>query len=70
MRLYQTSKLNTKLFVIAPADVLKKFERELKKMPFRKIKHRYIFRSYEDLADFFEMAKNYTNLKKKFFKEE
>jgi len=70
LRLYQTSQLNTKLFVIAPADVLKKFEKELQKMPFRKIKHRYIFRSYEDLASFCSIAENYVNLKKRFFKED
>ena len=70
LRLYQTSRLNTKLFVVAPADVLRKFEKELKKMPFRKIKHRYIFRSYEDLASFCSMAENYANLKKEFFKED
>jgi hypothetical protein len=69
LRLYQTSKLNTKLFVIAPTDVLKKFETEMNKMPFNKIKNRYIFRSYEDLIDFYHLAENYINKKEKFFNE-
>jgi len=70
LRLYQTSQLNTKLFVIAPADVLKKFETEMNKMPFRKIKNRYIFRSYDEIIKFYQLAENYINLKRKFFKEE
>lgn len=69
LRLYQTSQLNTKLFVIAPADVLKKFETEMNKMPFRKMKNRYIFRSYEDLTKFYYLAENYSEAKKNFFKE-
>ncbi|MGB9743634.1 MAG: hypothetical protein ACPLW7_00340 [Minisyncoccia bacterium] len=70
LRLYQTSQLNTKLFVIAPADVLKKFETEMNKMPFRKMKSRYIFRSYEDLIKFYYLAENYSGSKKSFFKED
>lgn len=70
LRLYQTSQLNTKLFVIAPADVLKKFETEMNKIPFRKIKNRYIFRSYEDLINFYHLAEGYTKSKKDFFKED
>jgi endonuclease III-like uncharacterized protein len=69
LRLYQTSQLNTKLFVIAPADVLKKFETEMNKIPFSKMKSRYIFRSYEDLINFYYLAENYTKSKKDFFKE-
>ncbi len=69
LRLYQTSQLNTKLFVIAPVDVLKKFETEMNKMPFRKMKNRYIFRSYKDLINFYYLAENYTKSKSDFFKE-
>ncbi|MBA7529682.1 hypothetical protein ES705_21880 [subsurface metagenome] len=69
LRLYQTSQLSTKLFVVAPGDVLKKFEKELKKMPFRKIKHRYIFRSYDDVVLFYDLAENYSKSRKDFFKE-
>ena len=69
LRLYQTSQLSTKLFVIAPADVLKKFETEMNKIPFSKMKGRYIFRSYEDLINFYYLAENYTKSKKDFFKE-
>jgi hypothetical protein len=70
LRLYQTSKLSTKLFVVAPTDVLKKFEREMNKIPFKKIRNQYIFRSYDDLVRFSHLAEDYTELKKKFFKED
>lgn len=70
LRLYQTSQLSTKLFVVAPADVLKKFEKEMNKMPFKKMKSRYIFRSYEDLLSFCTLAENYAKIKKDFFKED
>ena len=69
LRLYQTSQLNTKLFVVAPSEVLKKFEAQMNKMPFRKIKNRYIFRSYEELINFYQLAKNYVDIRKKFFNE-
>lgn len=70
LRLYQTSRQSdTKLFVIAPTDVLKRFETEMNKMPFKKIKNRYIFRSYEDLVRFYHLATNYVDIKEKFFNE-
>jgi len=69
LRLYQTSQLNTKLFIVAPEGVLKKFETEMNKIPFSKIKHRYIFRSYKELVEFYQLAKEYYLSKKVFFKE-
>lgn len=69
LRLYQTSQLRTKLFVVAPVDVLKKFEKEMNKMPFKKMKSRYIFRSYENLSRFCSLAENYVKISKEFFKE-
>lgn len=69
LRLYQTSQLNTKLFVIAPVEILRKFEKEMNKIPFNKMKNRYIFKSYEDLIEFYYLAENYSNYRKKFFKE-
>jgi len=67
LRLFQTSQLNTRLFVIAPSDVLRKFEKEMNKIPFSKMRNRYIFRSYEDLINFYRLAENYTKSKKVFF---
>jgi len=41
----------------------------MNKMPFRKMKNRYIFRSYQDLINFYYLAENYTKSKGSFFKE-
>ena len=67
VRLANVSQLNTKLFVIAPEDILKKFIFETDKLIFRKVK--YIFRSYEDLTSLCRLAENYVNVKEKFFDE-
>lgn len=67
VRLANVSQLNTKLFVIAPEDILKKFIFETKKLIFRKVK--YIFHSYEDLTNFYCLSENYVNVKEKFFNE-
>jgi len=67
VRLANVSQLNTKLFVVAPEEILEKFITETKKLIFRKVK--YIFRSYDDLTNFYHLAENYVNVKEKFFNE-
>ena len=66
LRLYQIKGLGSKLFIVAPNNVRSKFETEVGKTPFYEIKERYLFRSYEQLAAFFELAKEYHDLKEKF----
>lgn len=56
---YQAEKINAKFFIIAPQKELKRFEREVEKAPFRRIKEKYQFRSYEDLRDMYLAALNY-----------
>jgi endonuclease III-like uncharacterized protein len=70
LRLYHVSPLNAKLFITAPAESYPKFEKEVNKMPFKKIKHRYIFKSYEELMEFYHLAEKFIDLKRKFFKED
>lgn len=70
LRLYQASRLNTKMFVIAPNNVLDKFEKEINKFPFRKIRNQYIFKSYEELSDFYIDAKFYKEFENSFFEKE
>lgn len=66
LRLYQVRQLNAKFFIIAPKEVISKFKREIKKDPFYQIKDRYIFRSYEDLLRFYEIAHKYNNISEEF----
>lgn len=71
LRLYQIRKfIDTKFFVIAPTEIISKFEAEIAKDPFSQIKDRYIFRSYDDLATFYEKAEAYRKLENKFFASE
>lgn len=67
VRLANVSQLNTKLFVVAPEEVLEKFITETKKLIFRRV--RYIFRSYNDLTSFYYRAESYVDAKEKFFNE-
>lgn len=67
LRIYQAAeKLNSKFFVIGPEDVLRKFEREVEKSPFNKIKHKYRFRSYKELKEMYLISKKFKEVSEKF----
>ncbi len=57
LRLYQVHKLRIKLYIIAEEKNKSKFERELQKNPFHKIKQEYVFKNYQELDEFFESVK-------------
>ena len=59
LRIYQAEKVSAKFFIIGPADVLKKYEREVEKDPFHRIKSKYRFRSYDELREMFSAATRY-----------
>jgi hypothetical protein len=52
-------KLAKTCFVIAPEGELKKFQRDLERPPFKKLKARYQFRSYEQLQQMYTAASQY-----------
>jgi len=66
LRIYQAEKLNTKFVIVGPKDVLKKFEKEVEKAPFKTIKQKYRFRSYEDLREMYLAASSYRTVSDKF----
>jgi len=67
LRLYQISPLKgIKFFVVAPSENIRKFQKEVARMPFREIKDRYNFRSYKELVRWFREAKTYHKLEKDF----
>lgn len=66
LRLYQLKGLGPKFFIITRSDLKTKFESQIARPPFNEIKDRYIFRSYEQLATFFDLAKRYHYFKKAF----
>jgi len=70
LRLYQIRKItDAKFFIIAPEDIISKFQTEVRKDPFHQIRERYIFRSYHQLAETFKLALIYHKMKDEFFNE-
>jgi hypothetical protein len=59
LRIYQAEKLNSKFFIIGPQQVLKRYEREVEKAPFKRIKEKYRFRSYDELREMYLAASQY-----------
>lgn len=67
LRLYQISQLKgVRFFVIAPSQASTKFEKEVIRRPFKEIRERYIFRPYEDLVTFYNIAIKFCPIKTKF----
>jgi hypothetical protein len=68
LRIYQAEKLNAKFFIVGPGDVLKRFQREVEKAPFNRIKDKYRFRSYNELGAMYLAAANYRKTSDHFFR--
>lgn len=64
LRLYQTRKLRIKMFIIS--NQKNKFEKEVLKSPFSKIKEQFIFKNYDELEVFFESVKRFKEMRDKF----
>ena len=64
LRLYHVRHIDgSSLFIIAPSSKRSKFESELRKEPFNKIKERYIFRAYTELLELHDCAQKFLPLK-------
>ncbi|VBB45088.1 conserved hypothetical protein [uncultured Paludibacter sp.] len=68
LRLYQIHKLRIRLYIIAEEENKAKFDREIQKNPFSKIKQEYIFKNYQELDDFFESVRVFAKTQEKFLK--
>jgi hypothetical protein len=66
VRLYQIHKLRIKMFVISKESKKEKFDTEVSKMPFSRIKTEFIFKNYEELEQFFESVKKFKEMKENF----
>jgi len=68
LRLYQIRNLvDVGFVVVAPSEARPKFDTEVSKDPFYKIRERYLFRSYDDLVRFYKEAKRYYSIRNEFF---
>jgi hypothetical protein len=65
-RMFQVIKVDAKFFVIAPEDERKRFQREVDKAPYKEVKQKYRFRSYEELRDMYQACANYRKVKDQF----
>ena len=57
---------NARFFVIAPEDQRAKFEKEVATYPFKQIRNRYTFKSYEEFVEFYDGAWKFHDLRSKF----
>lgn len=57
------------MYVIADERSRGKFEREVEKRPFLKIKDEYIFKTYIELDAFFESVKDFVYIQNGFLNE-
>ncbi|GMO42562.1 MAG: hypothetical protein Ta2F_18450 [Termitinemataceae bacterium] len=69
LRLYQIHKLKIRLYIIAEEENKGKFEREILKSPFHKIKQDYVFKNYQELDEFFESVKNFAQIQENFLQK-
>lgn len=66
LRLYQVHKLRIKMFIISDEGNKGKFQREVAKSPFVKIKNEFVFKNYDELDDFFQSVKHFSRMQEKF----
>lgn len=69
-RLAQLQHLYVKFFIVAPEERRSKFESEMEKYPYRRMRDRYRFISYDELASLVEIAIPFHELKTKLLGEE
>lgn len=66
LRLYQVHKLRIKMFIISEEINKGKFQREVAKSPFAKIKNEFVFKNYDELDEFFQSVKHFSQMQEKF----
>lgn len=54
------------MFIIAEEMNKRRFEREVAKSPFAKIKNEFMFKNYDELDEFFQSVKKFSQLQEKF----
>ena len=66
LRLYQVHKLRVKMFIISEEANKGRFQREVAKSPFAKIKNEFVFKNYDELDEFFQSVKNFSQMQERF----
>lgn len=63
LRLYQVKDIRASLFIVAPSSKRSKFDSEIRKAPFSKIKEHYIFKTYTELLELYDSAQKFLPMK-------
>ena len=66
LRLYQVHKLRVKMFIISEEANKNRFQREVAKSPFAVIKNNFVFKNYNELDDFFQSVKHFSQMQERF----
>lgn len=67
LRLYHVRHISgSSFFIVAPSSKQSKFNSEIRKDPFNKIKERYIFRTYTQLLELYDCAQKFLPMKASF----
>lgn len=66
LRLYQVHKLRIKMFIISDEANKGRFQREVSKSPFAKIKNEFVFKNYDELDEFFQSVKKFSQMQETF----
>lgn len=68
-RLYQARFFQSKFFIVSPADNRNKFEKFVTTDPYKAMREKYLFRTYEELLQMFDSVLNYKKIRSQFFSE-
>jgi len=68
-RLYQARFFQSKFFIVSPADNRNKFEKFVTTDPYKAMREKYLFRTYEELLQMFDSVLNYKKIRSQFFNE-
>ena len=68
-RLYQARFFQSKFFIVCPADNRNKFEKFVTTDPYKAMREKYLFRTYEDLLKMYDTVQNYKKIRTQFFNE-
>jgi hypothetical protein len=66
LRLFQVHKLKIKMFIISKDENKNRFQREVAKSPFSKIRQEFIFKNYDELDEFFQSVKRFAKAQENF----
>jgi hypothetical protein len=69
-RMFQAVKYGEQFFIVGPKEVKGRFLREIQKSPFKNVKEKYYFRSYNQLRHMFHAARRYCDAHGDFFEKQ